>query len=74
MRLVQAGWLAFVAVVPVAWVIVRHTPLYDGLRHFLFVVPLLAVLGGASAALYLRARGRRVDGKMAAAALAGWAP
>ena len=67
----QAGWLALVAVVPVAWVIVRHTPLYDGLRHFLFVVPLLAVLAGASAASFLRARGRRADGKVAAAALAG---
>jgi hypothetical protein len=71
LRLVQAGWLAVVAVVPVAWVIVRHTPLYDGLRHFLFVVPLLAVLAGASAASCLRARGRRADGRVAAAALAG---
>jgi hypothetical protein len=68
---VQAGWLALVAAVPVAWVVVRHTPLYDGLRHFLFVVPLLAVLAGASAASYLRARVRRLDGAIAAALLAG---
>jgi hypothetical protein len=71
LRLLQAGWLALVAVVPVAWVIVRHTPLYDGLRHFLFVVPLLAALAGAAAASYLRARGRRAEGKVAAVALAG---
>jgi len=55
----------------VGWVVVRHTPLYDGLRHFLFVVPLMAVLAGVSAASYLRARGRRVDGVLAAALLAG---
>jgi hypothetical protein len=29
--------------------------LYDGLRHFLFVVPLLAVLAGGGVALFLRA-------------------
>ena len=69
--LVQAGWLALVAAVPVGWVVVRHTPLYDGLRHFLFVVPLLAVLGGVSAASYPRARVRRVDGAIAAVVLAG---
>jgi hypothetical protein len=69
--LVQAGWLAVVAVVPVGWVVVRHTPLYDGLRHFLFVVPLLAVLAGVSAASYLRARVRRLDGAIAAVLLAG---
>jgi hypothetical protein len=71
LRLLQASWLAFVAAVPVAWVVVRHTPLYDGLRHFLFVVPLLAVLGGVSAASYLRARWGRADGTIAAVALAG---
>jgi hypothetical protein len=29
-------------------------PLYDGLRHFLFLVPLLAVLAGASVSAFLR--------------------
>ncbi len=56
LRLVQAGWILFLAVGPVAWAVVRHTPLYDGMRHFLFVVPLLAVLAGASAASYLQSR------------------
>ena len=55
-RLAQAGWLAAVAVVPVAWVVGARTPLYDGLRQFLFVVPILAVLAGVSAVSWLRAR------------------
>ncbi|HET7746164.1 MAG TPA: hypothetical protein VFM29_02620 [Vicinamibacteria bacterium] len=47
-RLVQLGWLSALAVLPVGWVVFRHTPLYDGLRHFLFVVPVLAVLAGVA--------------------------
>src|SRR6185503_18604772 len=71
LAIVQSAWLALVALGPVGWVVLRHTPLYDGLRHFLFVVPLLSVLGGVSAASYLRHRGRRPDGLLAAALLAG---
>jgi hypothetical protein len=71
LAMVQSAWLALVALGPVGWVVLRHTPLYDGLRHFLFVVPLLAVLGGVSVASYLRHRGRRPDGLLAAALLAG---
>ena len=55
-RLVQWGWLVVVAGLPVAWVVVARTPLYDGMRHFLFVVPILAVLAGSCAASYLRVR------------------
>ena len=53
-KAVQAGWLAAVATLPLVVVVVARTPLYDGPRHFLFVVPLLAVLAGISAAAYLR--------------------
>lgn len=70
LALFQAAWLAVVAGVPVVWVVVRHTPLYDGLRHFLFVVPLLAVLAGVGSAAFLRARWGRPDGALAAIALA----
>lgn len=69
LRLVQAGWLALVAVVPVAWAVARHTPLYDGLRHFLFVVPLLSVVAGVSSSAYIRARWRQWEGRVAALAL-----
>ncbi len=65
MRLVQASWLAGVGILPVAWVVIRHTPLYDGMRQLLFVVPPMAVLAGVSVATYLRARKGRVDARAA---------
>jgi hypothetical protein len=59
-RLFQAGWLASIPTLVVAGVVVRRVPLYDGLRHFLFLLPLLAVLAGASVSVFLRSRaGRR---------------
>lgn len=36
------GWFA----IPVAYVLLRHPPMYDGFRHFLFIVPPLFVLAG----------------------------
>jgi hypothetical protein len=47
-------WVGALATMPILWVVLRHTPLYNGYRHLLFVVPFLAVLAGASAAGYLR--------------------
>jgi hypothetical protein len=71
LRRAQAVWLAAVAFVPVAWVVVRHTPLYDGVRHFLFVVPLLAVLAGVSVASFFRLFRRSPAAMAAGAVLAG---
>jgi len=43
---------------PVAMAVLSHAVLYNGIRHVLFIVPLLAVLAGTSASAYLvRARG-----------------
>jgi hypothetical protein len=36
------GWFA----IPFFYVLLRHPPMYDGFRHFLFIVPPLFVLGG----------------------------
>jgi hypothetical protein len=36
------GWFA----IPFIYVLLRHPPMYDGFRHFLFIVPPLFVLGG----------------------------
>jgi hypothetical protein len=53
-RLLQAGWLASIPTIVVAGVVAGRMPLYDGLRHFLFLVPLLAVLAGVSVSVFLR--------------------
>ncbi len=39
-------FLFFAAVFPVFWVVYQHSNLYGGIRHLLFVVPPMAVLGG----------------------------
>lgn len=36
--------LAFTAIFPVTYAIIKGSQLYDGMRHFLFVMPVLAVL------------------------------
>ncbi len=64
-RLLQAGWLASIPTLVVAGVVVDRMPLYDGLRHFLFLVPLLAVLAGVSVSVFLRSPAGRM-GKVAA--------
>ena len=53
-RLLKAAWLASIPALLVAGVVVNRMPLYDGLRHFLFLIPLLAVLAGTSVAAFLR--------------------
>jgi hypothetical protein len=47
-------WVSAIAFLPIVWVVLRHTPFYDGHRHLLFVVPFMAVLAGTSAAAYVR--------------------
>ena len=37
-------WAA--VVLPLGFIIVRHSTLYDGIRHVLFVIPMLAVIAG----------------------------
>ena len=59
--------VALAAVLPVAVAMVMHPAFYNGLRHFVFVVPPFAVLGGVAAGwLVDRAR---TYGKAALAAL-----
>jgi hypothetical protein len=53
-RLAEAAWLGVMAVGPAAWAVVRATPLYDGLRHFLFVMPFLAAAAGVALAAFWR--------------------
>ena len=57
-RLLQAAWVAALAAAPVAWVTVRRTPLYNGHRHLLFVLPFLAVVAGLSVTAWWESRPR----------------
>jgi len=45
----QRGMLVVCAavVLPLAFLIIEHATIYDGIRHVLFVIPMLAVLAGA---------------------------
>lgn len=55
------GWLllGLAVLLPPAYAVVRHSTLYNGLRHFLFVIPPLAVLAGAFVAWVVRAAAKR---------------
>ena len=44
----QLLMLLFTVIFPLAYAIYKSSPLYDGMRHFLFVVPILAVLSALS--------------------------
>lgn len=49
-------WVFALGALPLAWTILNRTPLYNGVRHLLFVVPMLAVLAGASVSAALPSR------------------
>jgi hypothetical protein len=70
-RLLQVAWIAALALAPLAWVTLRGTPLYNGHRHLLFVLPFLAVLAGLSVGAWWGSRPRplfRAAGVLALAA------
>jgi hypothetical protein len=53
-------WLLVTAVVvPPVYAIFRHSTLYNGLRHFLFIIPPLCVVAGAGWVVLTRAVARR---------------
>ena len=69
-RLVQGFWLAALPAAPIVWVMVNRTPLYNGYRHLLFVIPFLAVLAGLGLAGFLHGRAPRLLRRLAAALFA----
>jgi hypothetical protein len=50
----KLAWLGATVLLPIAAAIVLKTSLYDGVRHFLFVLPSLAVLAAAGAMAVVR--------------------
>jgi hypothetical protein len=55
------------AVLPVAFLIIQRTTVYDGIRHVLFVIPMLAIVAGAGLGMMLPSL-RRYAGIVAIAA------
>ena len=51
---IQIGFLVFAFLFPIAVAILTGATLYDGMRHFLFVLPVLTVLAGISFVRFLR--------------------
>jgi hypothetical protein len=69
-RLLQGLWLAALPAVPITWVVLNRTPLYNGYRHLLFVIPFLAVLAALGVVGFLTSQARRLARGTATFALA----
>ena len=70
----ETAFIAFIALFPVICEVTSHGPAFSGMRHFMFVVPPLAVLAGIgfdTALRWIEAR-RRALAHAAAAALGVW--
>jgi hypothetical protein len=68
-RAFETLWVAALATAPVAWVVLQRTPVYNVIRHVLFVVPFVAVLAGLSVAGWFERQASRVPRLAAGAAL-----
>ena len=64
----EIAFIAFVAVFPVLCQVAARGPAFSGMRHFLFVVPALAVLGGIAFDRLLLVLGQWRRGAMVSAA------
>jgi len=67
-RLVKVGMLVFAFCFPIATAILLRSTAYNGLRHFIFVIPMLALLAGISFAALLKSNANKIV-KISAAAL-----
>jgi hypothetical protein len=67
-RLVKVGMLVFAFCFPIATAILLRSTAYNGLRHFIFLVPMLALLAGISFAALLKSNANKIV-KISAAVL-----
>jgi hypothetical protein len=67
-RLVKVGMLVFAFCFPIATAIVMRSTAYNGLRHFIFLIPMLALLAGISFAALLTSNANKIV-KISAAVL-----
>ena len=69
----RIAMVAFAALFPVLCEVVSHGPAFCGLRHFLFIIPPLAILAGVGLDLLLmQTRGRWLSVPLAAVIVAGF--
>jgi hypothetical protein len=59
-QLIKVGLLAFVFCSPILTAIGLYSTVYDGIRHFLFVLPPLAILAGVSFASLLQSNAKAI--------------
>lgn len=52
--LLDGAWVIALPAAPLTWVMVNHTPLYNGYRHLLFVIPFIAVMAGVGIVGFMR--------------------
>jgi hypothetical protein len=74
-RVAIGGFLVFAILFPALYTIAKRSPLYDGLRHFLFLVPIFTVIAGVSLTKLVRilaARSRAAAWSVQALVLAYW--
>jgi len=58
-KLTLLGFLLFSIAFPVIYAIAKHSVLYDGIRHFLFIIPLLVIICALAFELFLRSASNR---------------
>lgn len=74
-RVALGAFLLFSLLFPPLYAIVKRSPLYDGLRHFLFFVPIFVVIAGVTATKLIRYAARRsrvLSWSLGAVLLAHW--
>lgn len=74
-RVAIGGFLVFAILFPPLYTIAKRSPLYDGLRHFLFLVPIFTVVAGVTLTKLVRiiaARSRAAAWGVQALVLAYW--
>ncbi|WP_106092933.1 ArnT family glycosyltransferase [Enhygromyxa salina] len=74
-RVAIGGFLVFAILFPPLYTIAKRSPLYDGLRHFLFLVPIFTVIASVTLTRLVRllaARSRAAAWSVNALVLAYW--
>jgi len=69
-RAIRMSFVIAAALIPALTVILLRSPIYDAMRHFLFIVPPIAVIAGVSFAAFLRSRTKPLIKSLVGAAVA----